>query len=211
MPLPITWRLDAMVADGPRPLLSSKSMSRASQRLVVEATPRVSVRSVSPLSRCSTATRPTRPGATSSMSTPAKCDARRSIPHCSRLTGLRKALREVLFESPEEVSTTVALVPTAAGDRGVPSWSFRSGGYSANPPVWFGDDVLILAGTSDSYGTVSRVDGRAGRVRWTRALPESAHSPGQTQLVGGTYPPRGWSARRRERSSSLGRSERFFP
>jgi hypothetical protein len=108
-------------------------------------------------------------------------------------SGIR-ALREVVFQSPEEVSTTVSLVPTATGDQGVPLWSFRSGGYSANPPVWFGDDVLILAGTSSTYGAVCRVDGHTGSVRWTRVLPEPAHSPGQTQLDGGTYPSRGWSA-----------------
>ena len=103
------------------------------------------------------------------------------------------ALREAVFEAPNEVSTAVELVP-AVNDRSAPTWSFRFPGYSSNPPVWFGDDVLILAGTLYSHGTVSRIDGRTGKVRWTHVLTEPAHSPGMNQLVGGTFPPRGWSA-----------------
>ena len=104
------------------------------------------------------------------------------------------ALREVDFQSPDELTTAVMCAPAASADRGVPLWSFRFGGYSLNQPVWFGDDLLVLAGTSDTFGAVSRVDGRTGNVRRTHVLAEPAHSPGMTQLVGGTYPPRGWSA-----------------
>ena len=88
---------------------------------------------------------------------------RRNAIHPALLSANGPVLREIVFQSPEDVSTTVSLIPAADGDRGVPSWSFRSGGYVANPPVWFGDDVLILAGTSDSYGAVSRLDGRTGK------------------------------------------------
>ncbi len=122
-------------------------------------------------------------------------EVRRQATHPALLSpsGTR-ALRAFFFQAPGDAATTVSVVPAAAGDREAPSWSFRSGGYSDNPPVWFGDDALILAGTIYSYGAVSRVDGRTGKVRWTRALPESAHSPGRTTLVRNAHAPRGWSA-----------------
>ena len=107
--------------------------------------------------------------------------------------GLRY-LRSGADQSPGDVTTAIQLVPPLANTQAEPAWSFPIRGYRANPPVWLGDDVLVLAGTSTTFGAVSRLDGKTGQVRWTRMLPEPAGEPGLPQLRGNGYPPRGWSA-----------------
>jgi hypothetical protein len=122
-------------------------------------------------------------------------EVRRDLIHPAlRALDGRRTLRCASLESPTDVTTTVMLLPDAARRPAAPDWSFNTRGYSDNPPVWFGDDVLILSGRSTTYGTVSRLDGRTGRVLWTHVLPEPAHSPGGISIGAGRYPVRGWSA-----------------
>jgi outer membrane protein assembly factor BamB len=93
--------------------------------------------------------------------------------------------------SPKLQQTHVQLRPIGGGNA---VWRFSAGGYSTNPPVMLGSDVLAMTGMPGTVGLVVRLDGATGAPRWVTRLPRGAYSISQAQLKDGWYGEELWSA-----------------
>ncbi len=93
--------------------------------------------------------------------------------------GLRATRREHAMNR-----STVSVAPLL----GKPIWSLKVEATATNAATWFGDDVLILSGGQRTYGSLYRVNGETGEVRWQTRLPYPPYNVETTQLAGNFYP-----------------------
>jgi outer membrane protein assembly factor BamB len=108
-----------------------------------------------------------------------------------------RALRRGVHQSPDDVTSTVAVTPPDTGAGRIsdqPIWTYSTPGYSANDPVWLGNDVLVLSGMQDTRGAVARLSGESGTPRWVTVLPGGAYSLEHVYLPGNSHLEHTWDA-----------------
>ena len=102
-----------------------------------------------------------------------------------------RVLRRTVAQSPGDVTETVSLT---APDGQSPQWTYGTPGYSANDPVWFEGDVLVLSGTMDTRAAVARLDGATGEVEWATVLSGGAYALEHVYLRNNSHLSHRWDA-----------------